>query len=163
MVAAAGLFLVVRTVQFSPRLGARIAAVVIAAILALPAGVFAYRITNPPIDWLAYTPELLTKARKEKKVALVEFTAAWCGNCLALEATVFHDKQVAETIKQRGVVPIRVDLTRDDAPGWELLKQVSAVGAIPLTVIYGPSAAEPEQLPGVYSATALIEALERAK
>ena len=33
---------------------------------------------------------------------LVEFTADWCGNCLALESTVFHDHETVQAFREHG-------------------------------------------------------------
>jgi thiol:disulfide interchange protein len=118
IVAAAGLFLIVRTVHFSQRFEPRAMAVVIALLMVVPAGAFAYRITNPPIAWKAYSAEAVAEAKAKKRVVMLEFTAAWCGNCLALESTVFHDERSVKAIKQADAVAFRVDLTKKDAPGW---------------------------------------------
>ena len=82
------------------------------------------------------------------------------GNCLALEGTVFHDERVVKSLKEKNVIPIRVDLTRRGAPGWALLKRISPVGAIPLTAIYHPGAEFPTQLAGLYNTEDLINALK---
>jgi thiol:disulfide interchange protein len=162
IVAAAGLFLIVRTVHYSHRFMPRLVAIVIALLMIVPAGAFAYRITNPPIAWKPYSGELVAEAKAKKRVVMLEFTAAWCGNCLALESTVFHDERSVKAIKEADAVAIRVDLTRKDAPGWKLLKELSPVAAIPFTAVFPANEGEPIKLTGVYSADDLGEALRRA-
>jgi thiol:disulfide interchange protein DsbD len=162
IVLAAGLFLIIRTIQFSPTARARIIAGVLALLMVAPAGAFVYRVTNPPIAWKEYTPAALESARKNSSVVMVEFTAAWCSTCIALETTVFHDPQAVAAIKQYKVVTLRADLTKTDAPGWEILKKVSGVGGIPLTAIYAPGSAEPVRLSGLYSTQDLVSALKEA-
>jgi thiol:disulfide interchange protein DsbD len=159
IVAAAALFLLVRTFQFARTNVGRLAAAVLAIVMLVPSGVYAYRLTHPPIDWKSYSPQALDEARKSGKPVLVEFTAAWCGNCLALEATVFHDPRTVETIKTRDVVALRADLTRDDAPGWTLLRQLSPVAAIPLTAVYLPAQPEPVKLNGLFKTDDLVSTL----
>ncbi|HEV8293265.1 MAG TPA: cytochrome c biogenesis protein CcdA, partial [Tepidisphaeraceae bacterium] len=162
IVAAAGIFLIIRTVHFSQRLTPRLVAVGIALLMIVPAGAFAYRITNPPIAWKPYSAEAVADAKSKKRVVMLEFTAAWCGNCLALESTVFHDERSVKAIKEADAVAIRVDLTRKDAPGWKLLKELSPVAAIPFTAVFPGNGGEPIKLTGVYSADDLAQAMRTA-
>jgi thiol:disulfide interchange protein DsbD len=136
--------------------------VVLAALFVTPSALITWRLTNPPIDWKPYTEQSLASARSAGKPVMVEFTAAWCGNCVALETSVFHDKRTVQAIKQHGVTPLRADLTRKDAPGWALLRAISPVGAIPLTAIYAPANDQPRQLSGIYSTDDLVTALTSA-
>jgi thiol:disulfide interchange protein len=163
IVAAAGLFLIVRTVHFSHRFMPRLVAIVIALLMIVPAGAFAYRITNPPIAWKPYSAEAVAEAKAKKRVVMLEFTAAWCGNCLALESTVFHDERSVKAIKDADAVAFRVDLTKKDAPGWKLLKELSPVAAIPFTAVFPANGGEPMKLTGVYSADDLANALTVAR
>ena len=140
----------------------RLVAIVIALLMIVPAGAFAYRITNPPIAWKAYSAEAVAEAKGKKRVVMLEFTAAWCGNCLALESTVFHDERSVKAIKEADAVAFRVDLTKKDAPGWKLLKELSPVAAIPFTAVFPANGGEPMKLTGVYSAEDLANALKQA-
>lgn len=162
VVLAAGAFLVFRSFQLSKQLTGRLVAIVLALIMILPAGVFAYRITNPPIAWQPFSVASLDEARSKNQIVMIEFTAAWCSNCVTLEVTVFHDEQAVRSIRENSVKPLRADLTSQTAPGWKLLRDVSAVPAIPLTLIYSPKLPEPIKLTGVYSTSDLIEAMNRA-
>ena len=140
----------------------RMVAIVIALLMIVPAGAFAYRITNPPIAWKPYSAEAVAEAKAKKRVVMLEFTAAWCGNCLALESTVFHDERSVKAIKDADAVAFRVDLTKKDAPGWKLLKELSPVAAIPFTAVFPANGGEPIKLTGVYSADDLANALRSA-
>jgi len=161
VVLAAGIFLVVRAVQFAKSKTSPIVACVIAIIFIAPSLLFTWRLTHPPIDWKPYSEAALASARESGKPVMVEFTAAWCGNCVALETSVFHEKRLVETIKQLGVTTLRADLTRDDAPGWKLLGSISAIKAVPLTAVYGRDD-EPKKLSGIYSTDELVTALREA-
>jgi thiol:disulfide interchange protein len=160
VVAAAGAFLIARSMQFAETRMASLVAIAIAILFVTPSFAVAWRLSNPPIDWKPYSVAALAEARRGATPVIVEFTADWCGNCLALETTVFHDKKTVATFKRQGVVTLRADLSKTDAAGWDLLRKISPVGAIPLTAIYAPGAAEPKQLSGLYSTSDLINAIE---
>ncbi len=162
VVAFAGLYLIVRTITFSKTRLAPAMAAVIAITFVAPALSFTLRVANPPIQWTPFTEETLASAFASGRPVLVEFTAAWCGNCLALEATVFHDPRTIAAIKKHQVVTLRADVTNDTAPGWKKLRQLSRIGAIPLSAVYLPGQHEPRQLTGIYTSAALIEALDGA-
>ncbi len=160
VVLIAGIFLVVRTMQFSKRLTPQLVAIVIALLMVIPAGAFAYRITNPPIAWRPYTVESFEKARAEKRPILLEFTAAWCANCITVETTVFHDDRAVKALKEKDVVTFRVDLTKKDAPGWKFLKELSPVSGIPFTAVFPSGEGEPQKLVGVFTTDELLKAIE---
>jgi thiol:disulfide interchange protein DsbD len=161
VVLISGIFLVVRTMQFSTRLTPKLVAIVIALLMVIPAGAFAYRITNPPIAWRTYTPEDFAKAREQKRPMLLEFTAAWCANCITVETTVFHDERAVKALKDHDFITFRVDLTKKDAPGWKSLKQLSPVSGIPFTAVFPANSDEPEKLIGVYTTDELLKAIEK--
>ncbi|MEX2219119.1 MAG: thioredoxin family protein [Phycisphaerales bacterium] len=95
-----------------------------------------------PIPWVGFTPERLAEAQSQGKVAVLDFTAEWCLNCKALEATVLHRSEIVALMKHEGVAPLKVDLTGPNIPGKQKLKEMGWVG-IPLLVFYGPGLAEP--------------------
>jgi thiol:disulfide interchange protein DsbD len=159
VILASGVFLVARTNHYAKSGTPRIVGGVLALLIVVPSFLWVWRVTHPPIDWRPYSVAALEEARKSGRPVMVEFTAAWCGNCLALETTVFHDEQTVAAIKAKGVLTLRADLTQASAPGWVLLKQVNAVGAIPFTAVYMPGATEPLTLAGLYSTPDLLKAL----
>ena len=111
--------------------------------------------------WTPYSDEALAVARRQNRVVLVKFTANWCLNCQYIEGTVYHDPQAVDALRQRDVVTLKADLTDGSAAGWPLLKQLSAVGGIPLTAVYAPGAAKPVTLASVYTTQTLLETLDR--
>lgn len=159
VLSGAGVFLVVRTVQFTARPAAIASAAVVAALIIGPALWATLRLTYVPIDWQPYTAEALAAARAANRPVLVKFTATWCGNCQALEATVFTDKQIVEAVRAKDVVMLKADVTDSHAAGWALLKQVNPAGGIPYTLIYPPHQPTPTRLGGLYSTGDLLGAL----
>jgi thiol:disulfide interchange protein len=162
VVLAAGLFLVWRSVRFSPGMAPRLAAVVIAIVMIVPSFYVVRLMTVKPYAWQPYTPQTLSTARDSNKIVLIDFTADWCGNCHWVEAFVLNSRLAIKTIDDHRVVMLKADVSKDDAPGRPLLNELNPVGAIPLTAIYAPGLAQPIQLNGIYSVKDLQEAIARA-
>jgi len=57
-------------------------------LMTAPALAFTIRQTNPPIKWRPYDPVFVEQARAQGKTVVLEFTAAWCSNCIAVETSV---------------------------------------------------------------------------
>jgi thiol:disulfide interchange protein DsbD len=160
VVAASGLFLIVRTISLTRRPAGIITATVVALAIVAPALAITRQLTYVPIDWQPYTPARLQAALSANRPVVIDFTATWCGNCQALEATVFTDPKIVQAIRRRDVLALRADVTPADAPGWTLLRELNPVGAIPLTVVYLPDR-EPTQLAGLYSENDLLDVLNK--
>ena len=176
----AGLWLIVRTFQISPRPIPRAVFSLVALVLAGAAIVFAANSTADakrnylaraglrsqteaqflPGVWNEYAPARLEAALAAGKVVVLDFTAEWCLNCKALKAAVLDRDPVKGAMANADVVPIEVDLTSTKAPGWEKLKELGQTG-IPLLVVYGPGLDEPWQS-NAYTPTQVLDALERA-
>lgn len=165
VVAAGGVFLVVRTARLSRTSRAIGVASAIAVVLAGSVLWFTLKLTgggHELIPWQMYSAQAFESAVMNGQVVMVEFTANWCANCKELESRVFTDPKAAEEIKRLGVTPIRADLTREDAAGWPKLQAINPSGGIPLTVIYSPKLAEPIQLSSIYTTANLVAAMEKA-
>jgi thiol:disulfide interchange protein len=161
VVAVAMLFLVIRAFQLSKSAGPIIAAIISAIAVDAVALALTLRLLGG-LDWKPYSQQAFAAARATGKPVLVEFTANWCGNCLALEASVYHDKKTAAAIHDHGVILLRADLTNENAPGWPVVNELNPGGGIPLTAIYPPSSDEPIKLTSLYTTQNLLDALDRA-
>jgi thiol:disulfide interchange protein len=136
--AAAGGWLIYRTFQIS---STKKVVVVFAAIGVIIIGLSAWGATlltdRGPIPWVYYTPEKFEKARKDRKVIVMVFTAEWCLNCKALEQGVLKDPKIVKLFAGDNIIPIKVDITGNNPAGKAKLKEVGNL-TIPLLVIYSP-------------------------
>ena len=164
IVLAGCVFLVVRTRMISPRPRAVTISALVALVLSGGMLWFTLKLTSSSelIAWEPYNVATFDSAISANKLVMLEFTANWCANCKELESRVFTDPRTAAAIREFGVTPIRADLTHEDAPGWERLRQISKSGGIPLTVIYSPALDQPIQLSSVYTTDNLVTALKSA-
>jgi thiol:disulfide interchange protein DsbD len=164
----AALFLIIRTIFLARRPGPIVSAAVAAVLLAGTTTVVAARLTLTPagsevIPWQPYSETAFASARDSGQVTMVEFTASWCFNCIALEATTFHDPRSGQAVRNARAIALRADLTDRHAPGWKLLGELNPAGGIPLTAIYAPGSDDPQQLASLYTTQDLVDALARAK
>jgi thiol:disulfide interchange protein len=159
LVAAAGLFLVIRGIQLAPRALPVTVCVVVALLMVGPALAVTLKLANPPLQWTYYDPQTFAEARASGKPVVVKFTATWCANCHTVEAIVFGDERTVDFIRSHDVVAIKADLTSQSAAGWDLLRELHPVGAIPFTAVFMPGEASPRKLAGIYSSQDLMTAL----
>ena len=149
--AAGGLFAVAQAWHYGKgRLTPILVTAAVAAVVLIPSGLLANRLANPPAGWTAYSPETLAAARKLDKPVLVKFTADWCANCQTVEQRVFGTQAQMDAWRDDGVTLLKADLTKPDANGWPLLKELNRIGAIPFTAVYLPGGDEPAKLAGIY-------------
>lgn len=176
----AGLWLIVRTFQITPRPALRVLFTVVAVILGGGAVVYATGSTSrahanwvvqqqaAQVDdsylagvWNTYTPAAVEKAREDGKVVVLDFTAEWCLICKALKASVLDRDPVRSALNDANVAKFTVDLTSRTAEGWVFLREGLGQTGIPLLVIYTPGKDEPWQA-NSYTAQQVLAALESA-
>jgi thiol:disulfide interchange protein len=112
----------------------------LAVVLAVVGG---WYLLSPPaqdlIDWQPYDPVKIEQARSEGTPVLIKFTADWCMSCQLVEKTVYRNKEVADLIKEKGVLPIKADTTTKDMPATKALKEVYNEPGVPVTVLILPA------------------------
>jgi thiol:disulfide interchange protein DsbD len=160
LIAAGGAYAVIRAVQIAPgRPRPALVTTVVSLLVLAPLAVITHGLANPPAGWTYYSPEVLAEARASNKPVLVKFTADWCANCQTVEQTVFGTQAEMDAWRDKGLVLVKADLTKKDAPGWPLLRELHKVGSIPFTAIYLPQEEQPRKLPGIYGAEDVEAAL----
>ncbi|MEM0914797.1 MAG: thioredoxin family protein [Planctomycetota bacterium] len=161
VVAAAGLWLAVRTLQIAPRLGQRLTFAGLGLVMAVGSMWMAYGATRPsPIAWVYYSPEAFDAALDDGHAVMLDFTADWCLNCIALEKAVLESDAVVSRLRVDDVVAMKADLTSHQAPGWGKLEAVDRV-AIPLLVVFSPDGQEVFKSE-FYTPDQVVNAIDRA-
>lgn len=115
--------------------------------------------------WRDFTPDVFAAELGQKNI-LVDFTADWCVNCRALEATTLRASNLAKWRDKYDLVYIKVDLTGDNAEsraGAELLKAMNSA-SIPLLAVFpaGPGHKTPTVLRDIVTTEQVEEALDAA-
>jgi len=161
-VAMAGGWLAWRTFQITSRARRRVLFGATGAFLVLAAALMGVRFTKgSPIHWIYYTPERLAEAQRSGKLVVLEFTAAWCLNCLALERGVLHQPKVVQLLNSTDVAPIKVDITGKNPQGNQKLVEVGR-RPIPYLIVYSPSGQEVFSS-DAYTVDQLVRAIEEAR
>jgi cytochrome c biogenesis protein CcdA len=134
---------------------------IIAVALAVAAGwLFLRAPAGERISWQGYDANLIESARVEGKPVLIKFTADWCLSCQVVEKTVYSRKDVAELIKEKGVLAIKADTTTSDLPATAALKNVYNEPGVPVSMLFVPGEKEPVRWRGISFADELKKALE---
>ena len=113
-----------------------------------------------PIDWVYYQPERYEEALDDGNVVVLEFTAEWCLNCKALEASSLAQKEVVDLTREDSVVPMKIDLTGNNPDGRAKLAEENRL-TIPLLVVYGKDAT-PVFKSDAYTGNQVVDAIKDA-
>jgi len=165
VVAAAGIcsgaWLAIRTPMVSRAIAPRIIFCGLGGVIVLFSGYLGVQMTSKgPIDWVYYTPERFADAVKNDKVIVLDFTAEWCLNCKALEASSLAQKGVVDLTREDSVVPMKIDLTGNNPDGRAKLAEENRL-TIPLLVVYGKDAT-PVFKSDAYTGNQVVDAIKDA-
>lgn len=159
--AAASLWLIYRTFKITRKITPRGVVTVLGLAAAVSTFALARSITDKgPINWTYYTPARFDEAIARGDVVVLDFTAAWCANCIALEKSVLNRDAVASVLNSRGVTAMKVDLTGNNVEGSDKLNSLDWPG-IPLLAIFGPGLDQPLKY-DTYTPDVVLKAIERA-
>jgi thiol:disulfide interchange protein DsbD len=114
------------------------------------------------IPWEKFSLSTLEGYLKEGRPVFIDFTADWCLTCKVNEKAVLGDEDVVAKFRSSGIIAIKADWTRRDADITRLLSKFGRSG-VPLYVVFPqgrPTA--PIVLPEVITASAVLDAIEKA-
>ena len=135
----------------------RLAAIILAVV-------FGFMLLSEPqkaiINWQPYDANIIAAAQKNNQPVLIDFTADWCLSCKILDKTVYSNKQVADLIKQKGVLTIKADTTGYNYPATTALREIYNEPAVPVTVLLLPGKDMPIKLRGNLIKNELIKNLQ---
>ena len=151
-------------VSFAAPASRRWAVKIIAVALAVAAG-FAFLPAPKPslINWQKYDSVTIDAAIAEKKPVLMDFTADWCLSCAVVDKKVYARKDIADLIKQKGVLAIKADTTVSDYPATIALKELYNEPGVPVNILLVPGQNEPNRWRGLSFGDELKSALEQLK
>jgi thiol:disulfide interchange protein DsbD len=113
------------------------------------------------ISWQDYNDAVIDTALEEAKPVLIKFTADWCLSCQTVNKIVYHRKDIAELIEEKGVLAIKADTTALDYPATLALKNKYNEPGVPVTILFIPEADEPVRFHEIFFAGKLKELLQK--
>ena len=97
----------------------------------------------------------------EDRPVLLDFMADWCTNCKVVERRVYHDPQIVQLIRQKGVLAVKADTTLIDYPATTDLKVVyGEAGNVPVSIVLLPDGSR-EKLRGIFDKEQLAQILQK--
>lgn len=115
------------------------------------------------LAWEVFNSASVNKMIRNGETVMIDFTGDRCLNCRVMESTVLNTKPIKEIVQKNRVRAVVADLGNKDPAIAELLVKLQGHNSIPFLAVF-PSG-NPENVirfPGLYTSSALTEALEQA-
>ncbi len=118
--------------------------------------------TPEGIQWQAWSPEAVQKARAEGRPVFVDFTADWCVTCQANKKTSIEIPSVRAKLREINAVPLLGDYTAVPDNITDELNRFHRAG-VPLVLVYPREASKPPiVLPELLRPGIVLDALTKA-
>jgi len=128
-------------------------------MLAQPAVVQTQSATH---DWIPFNRAEIAQRVSRGEVVFVDVTADWCLTCKANKALVLDREPVLSALRGADITLMQADWTRPDETISRYLERFNRFG-IPFNAVYGPAASDGIVLSEILSASAVLEALQKAR
>jgi len=118
---------------------------------------------GPTIDWQAYDPVVLDRAKQEGTPVILEFYADWCVPCKELQRFTFSDQRVIGLTE--AFVRLRIDVSNYDSPESVALRQQFEVTGVPEIMFLDAQGVEvPDvRVLGFLSANDFLQRIKKAR
>lgn len=111
-------------------------------------------------EWENFSPERVAELRAQGTPVFIDFTAKWCLICQTNHLVLSGD-EVSDAFKEKGVVKMKADWTKQDAVIAGELKKFGR-NSVPLYVLYdGKPESEAQILPQVLTSDTVLESLQQ--
>ncbi|GAC1351744.1 MAG: hypothetical protein NVS3B20_13160 [Polyangiales bacterium] len=115
--------------------------------------------TPQPVVWLVDEQDARSRATREGKPMIIDFTALWCAACHEMEKTTFIDPRFRKAAER--FVALRLDGTDEDAPAFSANSKQYEVVGLPAVVILDSKGKLATVFRKKVEAEDLVAALER--
>lgn len=135
----------------------------IAIVLALGAGLWMLRPPSEPlVEPVPFNVSEIARTRAEGRVVLARFSATWCAKCIQQDYMIYNTPRVADAIRNLGVVYMKGDVTRADAPAARWMRDHGYGAGIPMAIIFPPEGKPLPPMRSEMTGKTLVEALRKA-
>lgn len=111
--------------------------------------------------WQPFVEAVIADKVATGHVVFVDVTASWCATCQTNKQLVLYQSPVQERLFGGKIIAMQADWTKPDPAIAAYLKSFSRAG-IPFNAVYGPGAPQGLVLPELLTASAVLQALDKA-